>query len=53
MPKKHTTRNSRVTIRLPDPALDKLDKIARKVTPKGSEPNNSAAIRSLIEKEKL
>lgn len=50
MPKK---RNSRVTVRLPEPALDKLEKIAKRVAPKGSEPNASMAIRNLIEKEKL
>ncbi len=43
----------RITVRLSDPAADKLDRIARKVTPKGSEPNTAAAIRNLIEKEKL
>jgi hypothetical protein len=46
-------RNQRVTVRLSEPALDKLDRIAKRVTPKGTEPSASAAIRNLIEKEKV
>lgn len=46
-------RSKRITVRLPDPTAAKLERIARKVTPKGTEPNTAAAIRNLIEKEKL
>lgn len=45
--------NPRVTVRLPDPALAKLDRLAVRVTPKGESPNRSRAIRNLIEKEKI
>lgn len=43
--------NQRVTVRLPETALIKLDKIAKKAAPKGTKPNKSVAIRLLIEKE--
>lgn len=45
--------NKRITVRLPETSMQKLERIARKVAPRGSQPNSSAAVRNLIEKEKL
>lgn len=43
----------RISVRLSEPAASKLEKIARKITPRGTEPNTTVAIRNLIEKERL
>lgn len=43
----------KIGIRLPAAVAAKLDTLARRVTPKGSKPNVSMAIRNLIEKEVL
>lgn len=46
-------RTKRVTVRLAEPAAEKLERIARRIVPRGSQPNLAMAVRNLIEKEKL